>query len=131
MVWIRVVFRSFPITSACNLQNYIALFKSGDFGSIRKMLADDVHLDLVNRLKLEGRKEVSLYFTRHAEAAHWRFALGAVDGKAAMLVYDSRGPMDRSAYFVVLEWRANEVAGIKDFLLAPYAMEACDWVRLD
>jgi RNA polymerase sigma-70 factor (ECF subfamily) len=113
------------------LQSYIALFKSGDFDSIRKMLADDVRLDLINLRKLEGRKQVSLYFTRYAEAAHWRFALGAVDGQAAILVYDSRGSMERPAHFVVLAWRANQVAEIKDFLFAPYAMEACDWVRLD
>jgi hypothetical protein len=113
------------------LQSYVALFKSGDFDSIRKMLAHDVHLDLVNRLRLEGREKVSPYFARYAEAAHWHFASGAIDGQAAMLVYDSRSPMDRPAHFVVLEWRANEVARIKDFLFAPYAMEACDWVRLD
>ncbi len=113
------------------LQNYVAAFKAGDFDAIRRMLAEDVRLDLVHRLKLEGRKEVGLYFTRYAEATHWRFAVGAVDGEAAMLVYDSRGPMDRPAHFVVLEWRTDEVAGIKDFLFAPYAMEACDWVRLD
>jgi RNA polymerase sigma-70 factor (ECF subfamily) len=113
------------------LQNYVALFRSGELDAIRQMLADDVRLDLVNRLKLAGRKEVGVYFTRYAEATHWRFALGAVDGQAAMLVYDSRGPMERPAYFVVLEWRANKVAAIKDFCFAPYAMEACDWVRLD
>jgi RNA polymerase sigma-70 factor (ECF subfamily) len=113
------------------LQNYVALFRSGDFDAIRQMLADDVRLDLVNRLKLRGRKEVSPYFTRYAEAEHWRFALGAVDGRPAMLVYDARGPMDRPSHFVVLEWRAAAIAGIKDFLFAPYAMEAIDWVRLD
>ena len=112
------------------LQNYIALFKSGDFDAIRRMLSDDVRLDLVNRLKLEGRKEVGLYFTRYSEASHWRFALGAVDGRPAMLVYDARGPMDRPAHFAVLEWR-EEIAGIEDFHFAPYAMEAVDWMRLD
>lgn len=113
------------------LQNYVAAFRAGDFESIRRMLADDVRLDLVHRLELKGRDKVSPYFARYAEATHWRFAFGAVDGQAAMLVYDSRGPMDRPAHFVVLAWRANEIAEIKDFLFAPYAMEACDWVRLD
>ena len=113
------------------LQYYVAAFKAGDFEAIRQMLADDVRLDLVNRLKLQGRQEVSPYFTRYADAAHWRFATGAVDGRPVMLVYDSRGPMDRPAHFVALEWRSDQVAGIKDFLFAPYAMEAVDWVRLD
>jgi RNA polymerase sigma-70 factor (ECF subfamily) len=113
------------------LQNYVALFRSGDFDAVRAMLADDVRLDLVNRLKLAGRNEVGVYFTRYAEATHWRFALGAVDGQAAVLVYDSRGAMDQPAYFVVLDWRADRIAAIRDFCFAPYAMEACDWVRLD
>lgn len=113
------------------LQNYVALFTSGDFDSIRQMLADDVRLDLVNRLTLRGSKEISSYFTRYAEAGHWRFALGAVEGRPAMLVYDARGTMDRPAHFILLEWGAERIARIKDFLFAPYAMEAVDWVRLD
>lgn len=123
-----------PLLSAderLRLQNYVALFRSGELDAIRQMLADDVRLDLVNRLKLTGAKDVSIYFTRYAEVTHWRFALGAVDGQAAMLVYDSRGSMERPTYFVVLEWREGQVAAIKDFCFAPYAMDGCDWVRLD
>ncbi|HLH96537.1 MAG TPA: sigma-70 family RNA polymerase sigma factor [Xanthobacteraceae bacterium] len=120
-----------PADERRRLQHYVALFKSGELDMVRQMLADDVRLDLVNRLKLTGRKEVGVYFARYAEATHWRFALGAVDGEPAMLVYDSRGPMERPAHFVVLEWRADEVATIKDFCFAPYAMEGCDWVWLD
>jgi RNA polymerase sigma factor (sigma-70 family) len=113
------------------LQTYVSIFKSGDFDQMRQMLADDVRLDLVNRLKLQGREKVGVYFARYAEAAHWRFALGAVDGRPAMLVFDAREPRDRPSHFILLEWRAGEVAGIRDFLFAPYAMEACDWILLD
>lgn len=112
------------------LQNYVAAFRTGDFESIRKMLADDVRLDLVNRLKLQGKRQVNTYFARYAELNYWRFATGAIDGRPAMLVYDSRGPENRPAHFVVLEWKNGEVVEIKDFLFAPYAMEAVDWVRL-
>jgi SnoaL-like domain len=113
------------------LQSYIAFFKSGDVEAIRAMLADDVRLDLVNRLKLQGRDEVSRYFTRYAELPHWRFALGAIDGRPAMLVYDARRPMQEPVHFAVLEWRDDKIAAIKDFLFAPYVMEAVDWARLD
>lgn len=112
------------------LQNYIALFRSGDFDAIRQMLADDVRLDLVNRLKLRGRKEVSVYFARYAEVGHWRYALGAVEGRPAVLVFDSRGSMAQPAHFVLLEWGAQSVTLIRDFLFAPYVMESADWVRL-
>src|SRR6202046_1436882 len=52
---------------------YVHLFRSGDFDAIRAMLADDVKLDLVNRLHWEGRDKIGLYFTRYAEETKWRF----------------------------------------------------------
>ncbi|MGB6489467.1 MAG: sigma-70 family RNA polymerase sigma factor [Steroidobacteraceae bacterium] len=109
---------------------YVHLFQVGDFDAIRAMLADDVKLDLVNRLKLEGRDKIGLYFTRYAEEEKWRFALGAVEGQPAMLVFDATGPMERPAHFVLIDWRSNQIIAIRDFLFAPYALEAVDWVRL-
>jgi RNA polymerase sigma factor (sigma-70 family) len=109
---------------------YVQLFRSGDFDAIRALLADDVKLDLVNRLQLEGRDKIGLYFTRYAEVAKWRFALGAVEGRPAMLVFDSTGPMDKPAHFVLIDWLQSRIIGIRDFLFAPYALEAIDWVRL-
>jgi RNA polymerase sigma factor (sigma-70 family) len=109
---------------------YVHLFQAGDFGAIRAMLADDVKLDLVNRLKLEGRDRIGLYFTRYAEERKWRFALGAVEGQPAMLVFDGTRTMERPAHFVLIDWRSNRIIAIRDFLFAPYALEAVDWVRL-
>jgi len=104
--------------------------KATDFDAIRAMLADDVKLDLVNRLKLEGRDKIGLYFTRYAEEKKWRFALGAVEGQPAMLVFDGTRPMERPAHFVLIDWRSNQIIAIRDFLFAPYALEAVDWARL-
>jgi RNA polymerase sigma-70 factor (ECF subfamily) len=109
---------------------YVQLFQSGDFDAIRAMLADDVKLDLVNRLQLEGRDRIGLYFTRYAEVAKWRFAFGAVEGQPAMLVFDSEGPMERPAHFVLIDWSENRIIGIRDFLFAPYVLEGMDWARL-
>ena len=109
---------------------YVQLFRNGDFDAIRAMLADDVKLDLVNRLKLEGRDKIGLYFTRYAQETKWRFALGAVEGQPAMLVFDSTGPMERPAYFVLVNWRDDRIAAIRDFLFAPYVLEVIDWGRL-
>ena len=109
---------------------YVHLFRTGDFDAIRAMLADDVKLDLVNRLKLEGREQIGPYFTRYAEVKKWRFSLGAVEGQPAMLVFDSTGPMERPAHFVLIDWSGGWIVGIRDFLFAPYALEAIDWVRL-
>jgi RNA polymerase sigma factor (sigma-70 family) len=112
------------------IAEYVHLFQSGDFDAIRAMLADDVKLELVNRLQLEGRERIGLYFTRYAEETKWRFALGAVEGQPAMLVFDSTGPMERPAHLVLIDWSESRISAIRDFLFAPYVLEAIDWVRL-
>lgn len=109
---------------------YVDLFRSGDFDAVRAMLADDVKLDLVNRLQLEGRDKISPYFTRYAEVTKWRFALGAVEGRPAMLVFDGSGPMEKPAHFVLIGWSENRIVAIRDFLFVPYILEGTDWVRL-
>ena len=109
---------------------YVQLFQSGDFDTIRAMLADEVKLDLVNRLQLEGRDKIGEYFTRYAQVTKWRFALGAVEGRPAMLVFDSTGATERPAHFVLIDWSEGRVIKIRDFLFAPYVLEAIDWVRL-
>lgn len=109
---------------------YVDYFRSGDFDAIRAMLADDVKLELVNRLRLQGREKITPYFTRYAEVAKWRFALGAVEGQPAMLVFDGTGAMESPAHFVLIEWSGERITGIRDFLFAPYVLEAVDWVRL-
>lgn len=114
------------------LSGYVALFRAGDFDAIRSMLAEEVHLDLVNRLELDGKQAIGRYFTGYAEATHWRFANGQVEGRRAMLVFDAHGPMCEPAHFVLVEWTADDtIALIRDFLFAPYAMEELDWRRFD
>jgi RNA polymerase sigma-70 factor (ECF subfamily) len=114
-----------PVLSATErtlLAGYIDCFNARDYDAVRRMLADEVHLDLVNRLQLNGRTEVERYFTNYAKASPRRFALGFVDGHPAMLVYEATAPDDVS-YFVLLEWTGSSVAHIRDFLYAPYALE--------
>ncbi len=109
---------------------YVDRFRSGDFDAIRAMLADDVKLDLVSRLQWQGRDRIGSYFTRYAEETKWRFTLGAIEGRPAMLVFDGTGAMERPAHFVLIGWSEDRIAAIRDFLFAPYALEAADWVRL-
>lgn len=122
-----------PLMSDANRQKmatYVRLFQGGDFDAIRAMLADDVKLELVNRLRLEGREGIGRYFTRYAGETRWRFALGAIEGRPVMLVFDSTGAMEKPAHFVLLDWHEDEIAAIRDFLFAPYVLETVDWVRL-
>jgi len=118
-----------PDAARQKMAAFVDLFRTGDFDAIRAMLADDVKLELVNRLKWEGRDKVAPYFTRYAEETKWRYAFGAVEGRPAMLVFAS-GAMEKPAYFVLVDWRNDQISAIRDFLFAPYALESADWVRL-
>jgi RNA polymerase sigma factor (sigma-70 family) len=118
-----------PDAARQKMAAFIDLFRLGDFNAIRAMLADDVKLELVNRLKWEGRDKIVPYFTRYAEETKWRFSFGAVEGRPAMLVFED-GAMEKPAYFVLVDWRGDQISAIRDFLFAPYALEAADWVRL-
>jgi RNA polymerase sigma-70 factor (ECF subfamily) len=109
---------------------FVDLFRAGDFDAIRVMLADDVKVQLVNRLQLEGRDKVVPYFTRYAAESKWHFVFGAIEGLPAMLVFDATSPSQTPAHFVLVGWKDNMIAEIRDFLFAPYLLEATDWVRL-
>jgi RNA polymerase sigma-70 factor (ECF subfamily) len=110
---------------------YVEGFKVGDFDGVRAMLADDVKLDLVATLfQKRGKGEVGEYYGAYGAAREkWAFAAGAVDGRAAMLVYDRAVSLDAPAYFVVLDFDGGRVSRIHDFLYARYAME-CATVHL-
>ena len=104
---------------------YVEGFKAGDFDAVRAMLADDVKLDLVATLhQKRGKREVGEYYgASDAARERWAFAAGAVDGRAAMLVYDRKVSLDAPAYFVVIDFEGGLVSSIHDFLYARYAME--------
>jgi RNA polymerase sigma-70 factor (ECF subfamily) len=113
------------------LEAYVAGFQTHDFDAVRAMLAEDVRLDLVAHFKQRGKRDVGGYFTKYAEAEHWAYAPGILDGRPAMLVYDRRVSLDEPAYFVALQFDGGRVSGIRDFLFARYAMEAADLRRID
>jgi hypothetical protein len=81
------------------------------------MLADDVKLDLVAKLRKQGKSEVGEYYARYAACEQWAFAAGVVDGRAAMLVYDREVSLETPAYFVALDFDGDRVISIHDSLL--------------
>jgi len=83
---------------------------------VRDMLADEVRLELVNKSSLDGRREVSRYFTNYSKIDDWRLALGFVDRRPAVIVRDPADPSGKPAYFVLLGWTGDSVATIRDFL---------------
>ena len=112
------------------LMAYIDRFNARDFDAVRDMLAEDVRLDLVNRLRLKGRTEVGRYFHRYAEASHWHCVPGLVDRRPAILMFDPNDPAGPPTYFVLLEWTNERVAAIRDFLYARYALDGAEIIAL-
>jgi RNA polymerase sigma-70 factor, ECF subfamily len=108
------------------LTTYVEGFKIGDFDTVRAMLADDVRLDLVAKLRKQGKSEVREYYAAYAAAKQWAYAAGVVDGRAAMLVYDREISLETPAHFVALDFDGDRVVTIHDFLYARYAMDGVD-----
>ena len=113
------------------LIKYVEGFKAGDFDAVRAMLADDVKLDLVAKLRKQGKSEVGQYYARYAASEQWAFGAGVIDGRAAMVVYDRKISLETPAYFVALDFDGDRVVSIHDFLFARYAMEGIDFSPLN
>lgn len=111
------------------LQRYVDLFNARDFDALREMLAADVRLDLVNRLRLQG-PAVGDYFTRYGQSPGWTAWAGLVEGRAAVLIRQPDGVEGQPDYFVVLDWEHERVASIRDFLFARHAMADTAWAPL-
>jgi RNA polymerase sigma-70 factor (ECF subfamily) len=113
------------------LKTYVERFNAHDFDAVRAMLAEDVRLELVNRVRLDGKKSVAPYFGNYATRPHWRFIPGFVDCRPAILVYDADDPDERLKYFILLDWAGEKVVGIRDFVFARYAMEGAELIVMD
>jgi RNA polymerase sigma-70 factor (ECF subfamily) len=121
--------RPLPVLSSedrARLTDYIDHFNAHEFDVLRNMLADEVKVDLVNRRRLQGRGEVSNYFGNYERATHWHFVPGFVEGRPAILVYNPANPAGPPTYFVLVEWQAGRLIGIRDFLYAPYVMDGAE-----
>jgi RNA polymerase sigma-70 factor (ECF subfamily) len=112
------------------LKAYVEHFNARDIDAISTMLAEEVRLDLVARRKLAGRREVSKYFGNYAKTEDWHLVPGLVEGRAAALVFDPADSRGQPGYFVLLDWNADGLIGIRDFRYARYAIEVAEVVVL-
>ena len=111
------------------LGDYVAAFNARDFDALRRLLADDVKLELVNRLRAEGKEYVGTYFSRYSDETHWHFTTGLVEGRPAILVTSPDRPDGPPRYFILIDWDNGRIAGIRDFLFADYVMDGVDYVQ--
>jgi len=103
------------------LRTYVDLFNSRDFDTLRTMLAADVRLDLVNRVRLQG-PAVGEYFGQYGLRQGWTAWPGVVEGRPAVLMQQHERSDGQPDYFVVLAWAGQRVSTIRDFFFARYAI---------
>ncbi|WP_456619373.1 MULTISPECIES: sigma-70 family RNA polymerase sigma factor [unclassified Bradyrhizobium] len=112
------------------LMHYVERFNARDFDSLRDMLADDVRLEMVNRTRRAGRRDVSEYFDRYSLSCAWHFVPGLVDRRPAIIAFDPQDPAGPPRYFVLLDWENGSIVNIRDFLFAHYAIEGAELLML-
>jgi RNA polymerase sigma-70 factor (ECF subfamily) len=115
-----------PVATAAEraqLQAYVDRFNARDFDALRDLLAEDVRLDLVNRMQMAGRKQVSVYFSRYDEKSDWQFSVGIAEGRLALVSRDPGNAGGGVTHIVLLEWAEGKIATIRDFRFAPYVMD--------
>jgi RNA polymerase sigma-70 factor, ECF subfamily len=105
------------------LARYVDRFNARDFDTVRSMLADEVRLDLVNRVKARGLAEVGHYFYRYNQEDDWRLSLGLVEGRLAILAHDLHEGSPQPAYFMLITWDETQISLIRDYRYARYVIQ--------
>jgi RNA polymerase sigma-70 factor, ECF subfamily len=123
---------SLDAVTRSRLMDYADRFNAREFDAVREMLADDVKLELVNRTRMNGVREVAgRYFHNYGRVDDWKLVAGLVDRHPAVLVQDPRDPTCRWQHFVLLEWAGDLIVNIRDFRYASYVTECAELLRLE
>lgn len=117
-----------PALSAADqslLEEYAARFNARDFDGLRDMLADQVHLNLVTRLQLDGKAAVSNYFGRYSEEKGVMHAtLANIEGRPAIWIHQETDPHGNADYIVAFDLHNGKLGAIRDFRYAFYFDDA-------
>ncbi len=106
-------------TISPTLARYASLFNAHDWDGVRAMLADDVKLDLVSRLKADGRRKVGVYFTNYERVSDWHLVAGWLDDREVLAVFAGLSAA-RPGYFIDVTLFDGEVIAIRDFRYVQY-----------
>ncbi len=103
-----------------NLDRYVALFNDRNWDGLRALVGSEAQLDLVSRLK-KSAADAHYYdhYAAVADAEGLRAERGFVDGTPAIAIFrPASSPIP--AYYVLLGWKDDRVALIRDFRYVPY-----------
>jgi RNA polymerase sigma-70 factor, ECF subfamily len=117
-------------SARARLQTYIDRFNARDFDAVRALLAEEVRVDVVGRVRLRGRGEASTYFGNYSRIHDWQLVPGLVEGRAAALVHDPQDPARTPRYFILFDWSDGRVAAVRDFRHLRYVIDGADFLLL-
>jgi RNA polymerase sigma-70 factor (ECF subfamily) len=100
------------------LARYAALFSARDWDGVRAMLAEDVRLDVIDRLSRRGRGEVSSYFGHYDRLTDWTAEPRLLDGREVLAV-SRHGTI---SHVVAITLAADRVTAIRDYFHVPYLL---------
>jgi len=109
------------------LSIYSTYFNDRDFDQLRNLLTKEVRLDLVDKSKRLGQKEVGNYFSNYGRTDDWYMLPGTVEGRPAILAFDSPDTIQSPLYFILLDFDSSGLYFIKDFRYARYVMDDAKW----
>ena len=95
---------------------YVSLFGARDWDAVRAMLAEDVRLDVAERVRKRGRDEVGSYFGNYERIADWRVEPRVLDGEQVLAVW-RRGTL---AHLIAITIDGDSVTAIRDYFHVPY-----------
>ncbi|MBY3382670.1 RNA polymerase sigma factor [Rhizobium laguerreae] len=110
-----------PQPPSAEVLNFAALFNARDWTALRGLLADDVRLRQARRPQVSGAANVGRFFSYYADYPRVWIEPACLEGREILLV--SASPSAAPAYFMLLEWRDQEITLIRDHRYATYVME--------
>lgn len=108
-----------PSVASPLIVRYADLFNARDWDGVRTLLAEDVRLDLVSRLRRAGKRNVGNYFSNYDQLDDWYLVPALLDGREVIAVYRDAAE-ERAAYFIELEVSDSLILNIRDFRYVPY-----------
>lgn len=111
------------------LERYVTLFNARDFDGLRAMLAEDVRLELVDKVQRSGANDVGQYFDNYARLAEIYAEIGIVDGRPALLVRETADIAPTYCLFV--RFRRGHIQHIRDYRYARHVFREAAWRRVE
>jgi RNA polymerase sigma-70 factor, ECF subfamily len=109
------------------LEGYVRHFAAHEFDKLRELLARDVRLDVVGVSQSRGAKQVGCYFHRYSIVDDWSPRMGSVEGRPAILVFNTQDISGGPSYFILVDWVNGEIAAIRDYRHARYVMAEAEF----